>query len=75
MVEINFLCVHKKLRSKRLAPVLIKVASSPHFLKSPEICTFFWAPCQSIIYDSFEALSMSCQHRLCASSTYTTAVF
>ena len=29
MVEINFLCVHKKLRSKRLAPVLIKV---PHWL-------------------------------------------
>ena len=27
MVEINFLCVHKKLRSKRLAPVLIKVGS------------------------------------------------
>eukprot|EP00210_Caulerpa_lentillifera_P004810 g4592.t1 len=24
MVEINFLCVHKKLRSRRLAPVLIK---------------------------------------------------
>ena len=24
MVEINYLCVHKKLRSKRLAPVLIK---------------------------------------------------
>jgi len=24
MVEINFLCVHKKLREKRLAPVLIK---------------------------------------------------
>jgi len=24
MVEINFLCVHKKIRSKRLAPVLIK---------------------------------------------------
>lgn len=24
MVEVNFLCVHKKLRSKRLAPVLIK---------------------------------------------------
>lgn len=24
MVEINFLCVHKKLRQKRLAPVLIK---------------------------------------------------
>jgi glycylpeptide N-tetradecanoyltransferase len=23
-VEINFLCVHKKLRSKRLAPVLIR---------------------------------------------------
>ena len=23
-VEINFLCVHKQLRSKRLAPVLIK---------------------------------------------------
>ena len=24
MVEINFLCVHKKLRSYRLTPVLIK---------------------------------------------------
>lgn len=24
MVEINFLCVLKKLRSKRMAPVLIK---------------------------------------------------
>ena len=24
MVEINFLCVHKKLRAKRLAPVLIE---------------------------------------------------
>jgi hypothetical protein len=24
MVEINFLCVHKKLRLKRMAPVLIK---------------------------------------------------
>jgi glycylpeptide N-tetradecanoyltransferase len=24
MVEINYLCIHKKLRSKRLAPVLIK---------------------------------------------------
>ena len=24
MAEINFLCVHKKLRTKRLAPVLIK---------------------------------------------------
>lgn len=24
MVEINFLCVHKKLRDKRLAPVLIQ---------------------------------------------------
>jgi glycylpeptide N-tetradecanoyltransferase len=24
LVEINFLCIHKKLRSKRLAPLLIK---------------------------------------------------
>ena len=24
LVEINFLCVHKKLRAKRLAPVLIR---------------------------------------------------
>lgn len=30
MVEINFLCVHKKLRSKRLAPVLIKVTHRLH---------------------------------------------
>ena len=28
MVEINYLCVHKKLRAKRLAPVLIK--ARPH---------------------------------------------
>ena len=28
MVEINFLCVHKKLRSKRLTPLLIKVGTS-----------------------------------------------
>lgn len=24
MVEINFLCVHKKMRAKRVAPVLIR---------------------------------------------------
>ena len=24
MVEINFLCVHKRMRSKRVAPVLIR---------------------------------------------------
>ena len=30
MVEINFLCVHKKLRAKRLAPVLIKVRAQQH---------------------------------------------
>lgn len=24
IVEINFLCIHKKLRSKRLAPVMIR---------------------------------------------------
>jgi glycylpeptide N-tetradecanoyltransferase len=24
MAEVNFLCVHKKLRSKKLAPILIK---------------------------------------------------
>ena len=29
VAEINFLCVHKKLRSKRLAPVLIKVGLQP----------------------------------------------
>ena len=29
MAEIYFLCVHKKLRSKRLAPVLIKVDPAP----------------------------------------------
>ncbi|KAE8674345.1 Casein kinase I isoform delta-like [Hibiscus syriacus] len=28
MAEINFLCVHKKLRSKRLAPVMIKEVSN-----------------------------------------------
>ena len=28
MAEINFLCVHKKLRSKRLAPVLIKAGTT-----------------------------------------------
>lgn len=43
MVEINFLCVHKKLRSKRLAPVLIKVrsrhpaGSNQHVTSSPTL--------------------------------------
>ena len=33
MVEINYLCVHKKLRAKRLAPVLIKVrAHCPYII-------------------------------------------
>ncbi|KAJ7046894.1 Myristoyl-CoA:protein N-myristoyltransferase, N-terminal domain-containing protein [Mycena alexandri] len=27
--EINYICVHKKLRSKRLAPVLIKEVTRP----------------------------------------------
>lgn len=42
MVEINFLCVHKKLRAKRLAPVLIKVRWFPVFefwgWRGGEIC-------------------------------------
>ena len=32
--EINFLCVHKKLRHKRLAPVLIKVGRVHTLLRS-----------------------------------------
>ena len=28
--EINFLCIHKKLRAKRLAPVLIKEVGPPN---------------------------------------------
>ena len=31
--EINYLCVHKKLRSKRLAPVLIKEVTRQCHLK------------------------------------------
>jgi len=31
--EINYLCVHKKLRSKRLAPVLIKEVTRQVHLK------------------------------------------
>lgn len=40
MAEINFLCVHKKLRSKRLAPVLIKegtVFGLSHGLGLPDV--------------------------------------
>jgi glycylpeptide N-tetradecanoyltransferase len=33
MTEINFLCVHKKLRDKRLAPVLIKEITRRSYLK------------------------------------------
>ncbi|KAL1965909.1 hypothetical protein VTN77DRAFT_5042 [Rasamsonia byssochlamydoides] len=33
VTEINFLCVHKKLRSKRLAPVLIKEITRRCYLK------------------------------------------
>ena len=37
MVDINFLCIHKKLRSKRLAPVLIKARGCTlSFLCLPE---------------------------------------
>ena len=35
MVEINFLCVHKKLRPKRLAPVLIKVVQGAPLCADP----------------------------------------
>lgn len=31
--EVNYLCVHKKLRSKRLAPVLIKEVTRQCHLK------------------------------------------
>lgn len=34
MAEVNFLCVHKKLRSKRLAPVLIKEVTRRIHLES-----------------------------------------
>ena len=34
MAEINFLCVHKKLRTKRLAPLLIKEVTRRVNLKS-----------------------------------------
>ena len=37
MAEINFLCVHKKLRAKRLAPVLIKEVTRRINLKG-ELC-------------------------------------
>lgn len=40
MVEINFLCVHKKLRSKRLAPVLIKVRKGQQLSASDVGSTF-----------------------------------
>jgi len=35
MVEINYLCVHKKLRAKRLAPVLIKARAAPRWRPGP----------------------------------------
>ena len=51
MVEINFLCVHKKLRSKRLAPVLIKVGSDiicaegfVHLLLAAQRLLVTWIP-------------------------------
>ena len=52
MVEINFLCVHKKLRAKRLAPVLIKVPPPA------EACTQLPACCASLaLYLSHLALT------------------
>ncbi|RYY86059.1 hypothetical protein EON63_06425 [archaeon] len=38
MAEINFLCVHKKLRTKRLAPVLIKVSMDGTYL----VCVYIY---------------------------------
>lgn len=49
MVEINFLCVHKKLRSKRLTPLLIKVittsgdASDSHHMNSTCLFSMPWS--------------------------------
>ena len=45
MVEINFLCVHKKLRAKRLAPVLIKVGALGGLLRNSSIGNRGNMPC------------------------------
>ena len=42
MVEINFLCVHKKLRSKRLAPVLIREITRRVNLKGKKSLSSFF---------------------------------
>lgn len=40
-VEINFLCVHKKLRAKRLAPVLIKeITRRVNRMGVWQVCTY-----------------------------------
>lgn len=47
-VEINFLCVHKKLRAKRLAPVLIKeITRRVNRMGVWQVCFFFppWELC------------------------------
>lgn len=51
MVEINFLCVHKKLRSKRLAPVLIKVRA------------LVYSRCSVVFCDDQGAISLPHAHR------------
>ena len=48
MVEINFLCVHKKLRSKRLAPVLIK-----EITRRTNVQGIFQAVCEFTVIHSF----------------------
>ena len=54
MCEINFLCVHKKLRSKRLAPVLIKeVTRRVNLLdvwQVPWLLSHSWCICSYCIY-------------------------
>jgi hypothetical protein len=45
MVEINFLCVHKKLRHKRLAPVLIKVGLKEAAHGAPDTAGRRLPPC------------------------------
>ena len=64
IVEINFLCVHKKLRAKRLAPVLIK-----EITRRVNITGIFQVTCEvEIFFITTIKLFAGCLHSRCGAA-------
>ena len=69
VAEINFLCVHKKLRSKRLAPLLIKASHTRCRVPGFGKC----AQSMKIAQPHMYFLVKSCEDQCCACCSLCTA--